>query len=576
LPEETGRENPDAATHGRRHRGCVQVAAAWSTPVRAGDERTVSSYFGAFAPAPEWDELVWWPPDVFALANLILDHTESYRFVIAPPAGRRWPPLPDWNAEVRAAGRAWREVGGAPGGEPPALVRRCWDTLTRGRDTPLATVRNGDAWELIEALLTLHAIADEACADVATSRPTDRLFDALAWRRLQEHGSLSRLAPTRVRIVPKSHLCAYGITINSLSRYLALSYESVDIRWRRVEPEPSVKRRDYTIVLVPWPLAVEARDFRPVSPALLENMDADLFGFFEFAPEQPLDYGLLGSLLQAALDQAGKVDAVVLPEGAVSPEETARLEQTLDEYGASFLITGVRQPPAGASLGRNYLHFGVRTATGWERYEQDKHHRWCLDDGQIRQYHLTRSLDPEKLWWEAIDVRERSLHIVDVGRGVTAAPLVCEDLARLDEVAEVVRRIGPSLVVAVLLDGPQLSSRWPCRYASILTDEPGSTVLTLTSYGMAARSRPPGKRHSRVVAHWNNRKDGLHEIELAPGAGAVLLSASVDTRTLWTADGRCHPDVPGLSLSDVRQLRARTSGVRSPRIGAGRRTAASV
>ena len=83
----------------------------------------------------------------------------------------------------------------------------------------------------------------------------------------------------------------------------------------------------------------------------------------------------------------------------------------------------------------NYLHFGVATSTGWKRYEQDKHHRWCLDDRQIRQYHLTRSLEPKRLWWEAIDISERTLHVIDVGGGITTVPLVCEDLARLDEVA---------------------------------------------------------------------------------------------------------------------------------------------
>ncbi|HET7855351.1 MAG TPA: hypothetical protein VFL41_02730 [Gaiellaceae bacterium] len=559
----------------------MHASSARSDPAPAADtsrhgspaaERTVASYFGAFGPAPEWDELVRWPPDVFALANLVLDHTESYRFVIAPPAGRCWPPLPNWNAGVRTAGRAWTEAVGAAGQEPPALVRDCWDTVTRRRETPLESVRTGDAWELVEALLTLHAAADEACADIGTPprRESGRSFEALAWRRLQDHGSLSRLAPARARIVPKTNLCAYGITISSLSRYLALSYESVDIRWRSVEPETSATRRDYNIVLVPWPLSVAAGDFRPVSPIPLENMDADLFGFFEFAPERPVDHALLGSLLQAAVDQAGRVDAVILPEDAVTPHEAAQLERTLDECGASLLIAGVRQPPTAGSLGRNYLHFGVRTSAGWERYEQDKHHRWCLDEGQIRQYHLTRSLNPGKLWWEAIDVRERTLHVVDVGRGLTSAPLVCEDLARLDEVADVVRRIGPSLVVAVLLDGPQLSSRWSSRYASILADEPGSTVLTLTSYGMAARSRPPGKPRSRVVAHWNNRADGPHEIELAPRAGAVLLTARVEGRTLWTADGRCHSDVPGLTLSEVRQLHRAATGLSPPRPRANR------
>ena len=38
-------------------------------------EQTVAGYFDAFGPTPAWDELVCWPPDVFALANLVLDHT---------------------------------------------------------------------------------------------------------------------------------------------------------------------------------------------------------------------------------------------------------------------------------------------------------------------------------------------------------------------------------------------------------------------------------------------------------------------------------------------------------------------
>ena len=214
------------------------------------------------------------------------------------------------------------------------------------------------------------------------------------------------------------------------------------------------------------------------------------------------------------------------------------------------------RPPTRATLGRNYLHFGIRANGGWAHYEQDKHHRWCLDEGQIRQYHLSRSLQPKKLWWEAIEIRERTLHIVDLGGGMTTTPLVCEDLARLDEVADLVRRIGPSLVIAVLLDGPQLATRWPCRYASILADDPGSAVLTLTSLGMASRSRPPCKRRSRVIAHWNSPTEGLTEIELPPRAEGVLLSLAVEGATLWTADGRRHEWVPTLRLADVRPLRS--------------------
>jgi hypothetical protein len=518
---------------------------------------SVGSYFDAFAPAPPWDELVAWPPDVFTLTNLVLDHAQAYRFVVDPPPGRRWPALVDWSAEVRRAARAWSDGWGG-GGAPPPLVRRLWTTVTRRRDVPLAHVRSGEAWELAEALLTLHATADEACAEVASSgRGAGRAsFEGAAWALLQEQGSLSRLSPARVRIVPKTHFAVRGITIRSLSRYLALCYDPVDVRWRSIAPPSPAGRDEYTLVLVPWPLSVRARDFRPAPPDVLSNMDLDRFGFFAFAPDAPVDLELLGSLLASAGGEAGRVDAVVFPEDALDAAEVEAVERTLEEHGATFLIAGVREPPGASGFGRNYLHFGARGAAGWARYEQDKHHRWCLDEGQLRQYHLTRSLDPRRLWWEAIDVRERLLHVIDVGAGVTVAPLVCEDLARLDEVADLIRRIGPSLVVAVLLDGPQLAARWPCRYSSVLADEPGSAVLTLTSLGMAARSRPPGTRRSRVVAHWNTRTDGLHELELAPGAAALLVTASVEGQTLWTADGRCHRDVPGLRLAGVRQLRA--------------------
>jgi hypothetical protein len=375
----------------------------------AGREPSVASYFDAFAPAPAWDELVAWPPDVFALTNLVLDHTEGYRFVVAPPPGRRWPELPDWGEQVRLAARAWGDAAGAGGGELPSLVRRLWATVTRCRDVPLAEIRSGAAWELAEALLTLHATADEACAGVASSGRTasPASLEGAAWALLQDGGSLSRLSPARVRIVPKTHFAALGITIRSLSRYLALCYESVDVRWRSIAPAPPSDRRDYNIVLVPWPLIVGACDFRPALPKVIENMDLERFGFFEFAPEAAVDRGLLGSLLAAAVEETGRVDAVIFPEDAVHADEIAGLEETLDEHGATFLIAGVREPPTARGFGRNYLHFGVRGATGWDRYEQDKHHRWCLDEGQLRQYRLTR-----------------------------------------------------------LLDGPQLAGRWPCRYAA--------------------------------------------------------------------------------------------------------------
>lgn len=534
----------------------------------AGREvHSLASYFAAFGREPGWDEVAEWPPDVFCLCNLVLDQTEGYRFAVAPPPGRQWPPLPDWNERVAAAAREWRDACGStptgtaqPAGPDalPDLLRRHWAVLTGARDTPLEEVASGRAWEVCEALLTLHALADETCAGLAAEPPEGQGgLERRAWSLLDRHGSLSRVPPARVRIVPKTNFAARGITIRSMSRYLALFYEAVDVRWRRVDPQLDGPRpRSYNILLVPWPLEVSARDFHPVRGPL-ENMDPNVFGFFEFAPRQALDRDYVGSLLRSAAGQTGQVHAVVLPEAAVQPDEVTMLEEVLQEHGVTFLVTGVRRAPSGGGFGRNYLDFAVRTGAGWRHFEQDKHHRWCLDEGQIRQYHLSRSLSPRKLWWEAIDIPSRALHVIDVGGGATAAPLVCEDLARMDEVTDLLRRIGPSLVLAVLLDGPQLAGRWSCRYASVLTDEPGSAVLTLTSFGMVRRSRPPGSRLSRVVALWNDTRHGIHEVELAAGSQAVLLTACLEEKTLWTADGRRHTGVPDLVLSGTRQVRVR-------------------
>jgi hypothetical protein len=125
-------------------------------------------------------------------------------------------------------------------------------------------------------------------------------------------------------------------------------------------------------------------------------------------------------------------------------------------------------------------------------------------------------------------------------------------------VADVLRRIGPTVVFSLLLDGPQLPQRWSSRYASVLADEPGSAVLSLTSFGMVTRSTPPGCRRSRAVAMWSEPGTGLRQLDLAPGASGILITTSVDWRTVWTADGRRHDDAtPTVTLTGVEQVRPR-------------------
>jgi len=141
-----------------------------------------------------------------------------------------------------------------------------------------------------------------------------------------------------------------------------------------------------------------------------------------------------------------------------------------------------------------------------------------------------------------MEVPRRTVHFVEHGDEIVIVSLVCEDLAQIDSVAEVIRSVGPTVVFTPLLDGPQLSSRWAARYASVLADDPGSAVLTLTSYGMVQRSRPHRRDMSPVVALWKDPVGGLREIPLEAGAQGILLTLSSDRGTRRSADGRCPVD----------------------------------
>jgi hypothetical protein len=290
----------------------------------------------------------------------------------------------------------------------------------------------------------------------------------------------------------------------------------------------------------------------------VERAGPEPHGFFEFAPGELLDLDLADRVLQSARNQQGSVDIVVLPESALRPGDIGELEALLTRHRVWLVVAGVREPPGpGGRFGANWLHLGVWFGGRWWRYRQNKHHRWSLDASQIEQYHLADTLPPAVRWWEAMAVPRRAVQVVELGEGVTLVSLVCEDLARLDEVADLLRAIGPTLVITTLLDGPQLASRWTARYASVLADDPGSAVVTLTSSGFAQRSRPAGRPASRVVSLWKDPVRGLREIPLEADAHAVLIRIQVGRTTRHSADGRPPvANTANVSAEGVRQIRA--------------------
>jgi hypothetical protein len=234
--------------------------------------------------------------------------------------------------------------------------------------------------------------------------------------------------------------------------------------------------------LLPWPLRVRATDFHAVEGSV-DRQSKDAYGFCEFAPADRLDLDLLDRVLIAARQEAGRVDVVVLPESTVEEHELDGLETLLDAHGVVYLQAGVREPAQPGRFPSSWLHIGVNPgfekggatprAGGqpWFHLRQNKHHRWSLDAGQVDQYHLGGALHPQIRWWEAMDVPRKAIQFVEVAELVQAA-LVCEDLAHNDDIAQLIRSVGPTVVIVGLLDGPQLTSRWAARYASVLPTIP--------------------------------------------------------------------------------------------------------
>jgi hypothetical protein len=433
--------------------------------------------------------------------------------------------------------------------------------VSEALDVPLSEIGSGRAWRVCEALLTLHAIADEACARlvVAVNPPNDGIvLRARTSERLARAGTIARIDPSFLRVVPKYRTPSAGIKSRSISRHVSRTGPAVSLSVDKVRsPRGGSAARQLNVLLLPWPLRVAAEDFRPL-PGSIHEREVEPFGFFQFEPSEPLDVSLVDGLLMTASERVGRVDIVVLPESAVTRCDLPRLEAALSRHGVTMLIAGLRDGPAGSNaLASNWVHFGAECCGRWWHYRQDKHHRWSLDRRQVEQYNLEGVLNPRVRWWEAIEINRRSLQIIERDDGHTIASLVCEDLAHIDDVFDLLRAVGPTLVVALLLDGPQLGSRWTARYASVLADDPGSAVLTLTSYGMVANAGRGGRSPSSVVALWKDNARGLREISLDADAQGILLTLDRHPAIRRSADGRLPEHTAGdLRLSGVTQVRA--------------------
>jgi predicted amidohydrolase len=518
-----------------------------------------------------------WPPDVFAVAASLLIKSGCYCLVLAD-----WPPeayrtdredLEQWARTAKGFGTEWREKW-VKEKAVPAHVDALWQELLGAGGLALKALdQNRNIWQVT---LQLLAIADEASAGIGSPPPDkNRVFSEVDQLFLAE-GTINQfldqpngatacreIHPSRARVLPKMHTPQNGLTIRSLSHYLALCTSNEVVPKWYVTQKP-IREESINLLLIPWPFRVTPMQFRLAEPAQDEmwNMP-DKFRFFTFDHQEIKGFrGQIEAIYEAALEQVGEIHGIVLPEMAVSETTCNQLRAFATEKNC-FLICGVGKAAKDELPGENRV---VLQFPSHDSQSQGKHHRWKLDDSQIKQYGLAGRLFPERDWWEYINVADRSFIFNAVSENLVMAVLICEDLARPDPVADLVRAVGPNLIVALLMDGPQLKERWASRYATVLADDPGSSVLSITSLGMSELSRPiSGGQKSRVVALWKDPKTGPPvEISLDQGEEGIVLSLCIKKGEEWTADGRSDKRAAAYpTLAGIRGVRTGSPTVQS-------------
>jgi hypothetical protein len=496
-----------------------------------------------------WNSPPAWLPDAFGVSAYLLQKSGAYTTVVAG-----WPPSSPagvkWTRHMRDVGLRWRHLSVHANQVPPE-VQSWWDTLIAARSTPLRELPNRTNKPVCEALLQLVAAADEGSTGIGLpGKPTDfedKVRDL--WYSQTKAGEpdvtvcTALISTSKLRVLPKSYTPQSGMTVRSLSHNLALcSGGEVSLQWWRgthsLRPELET---DLNLLLVPWPTSVAANDFSSAANCPLQEMPAS-YGFFDYNVRGGRAWPSLKfeRLLEAASELVGKVDGVVMPELALRQTEVTTVwNQVKANSPNSFLIAGVGAESDGSSFGENRVTCVIPIGKENETWLwQDKHHRWLVDDGQVRNYGLFRQLSPQRLWWENANLKPRRLRFIALTPWLSLCCLICEDLARQDPISDLIRSVGPNLVVALLMDGPQLKSRWPARYATVLADDPGCSVLTLTSIGMARLCKPFGTCESRIIALWKDSRRGPFEIELPYDASGIVLCLHKEQVEQWTADGR--------------------------------------
>ena len=524
--------------------------------------------------------LLAWPPDVFGIAAYLLHKTGGYRYAIC---NSWWKQGRKKHADdMKRLGEAWRGAV-LKSKQPPAEIGAAWQNFLKVLKAPVMDIDIPGHQNSLKALLDLLAMADAACAGFGVPHGSEREHEASLLKQVEEllnvpfiergASTLARhLDPQMLCVLPKIRTPQTGLTIRSLSHHLAIwPRDEVCPLWAMLDtPQKDWECARFNLLLLPWPYRVDASQFSDSEEDRCGRhfMHSD-FGCFDYSPADAGEWikTQLPKLLAEAVKQTSdkQIHGVILPELCFkTKQELAEAYWQVNKIcPTAFMLAGVAEgktSPEGSPS--NCACFVAPEAGRAVLYMQGKHHRWQLESNQIQRYRLTEKLQTGKRWWESSFIEPREQHFLALKKWLTFSFLICEDLARQEPAARLVRAVGPNLIIALLLDGQQTGERWPGRYASVLAEDPGSSVLTLTSLGMVIQGKeeperekiqkhrdftakalkdhrkPPKRWPCCNIGLWRDKDGHTVPLSMDPSEQGLVLSLTRETFTEFSADGR--------------------------------------
>lgn len=506
-------------------------------------------------------ETLGWPPNIFLILYTLLDYTDKYRLLVAPQEHFTWDTR--LKEETKEVEKEWNQF----------LENEKLPVNSRLKTHLQNVFKNINYKECVYDLFNQDVFCKSAFILVLsidhtfraknirqnklnTITPAEMACNMRSFMQMinsddhtalesENNGKDTNLADNNTKlgfVAYKSLVPQSGLTINNLCQNLTYLKPSVAPEIVYSFNEKNGFDADcYNVLFIPWPYDINDESFKraEIKPVGTD----DYFDFFTYEPEEPILSELIKIVRAAiisALQRAGSVDLIVFPECALSLKTFNKLKVSIFKHfekDSPSILSGIYgKNDEGKGINQACLAF-IGPDDTYDTIYQNKHHRWYLDKNQIRAYNLAAKLDPGKKWWENINVARRNLAVLTTPDGIKLCPLVCEDLARQEPVAQAVRSIGPNFVVSLLLDGPQLKARWPGKYAAVLSDDPGSSVLTVTPLGMTLKSTGLGDPPSRIVALWSEQGKSAEEIKLEDNGIAIVLELQIVKTHNWSIDG---------------------------------------